>query len=164
MSLFGLCGAELSPFGPSVTNPIGLRSTAPARSVPRSTHTTAIKRNIEPLTAGHSLLGPAHVIAYPPSTPPPTPPSPALRLVQLNKALLSPNNTPGPRTKLLILKQFIEPSPVWRMSLANDYVSLSKEAGRRQADVRDSAEKAASLIKANQPHAFADLATGRSIG
>lgn len=46
------------------------------------------------------------------------------------------------------------------MSLANDYVSLSKEAGRRQADVRDSAEKAANLIKSNQPHAFADLATG----
>lgn len=47
------------------------------------------------------------------------------------------------------------------MSLANDYVSLSKEAGRRQADVRDSAEKAANLIKANQAHAFADLATGK---
>ncbi len=47
------------------------------------------------------------------------------------------------------------------MSLANDYISLSKEAGRRQADVRDSAEKAANLIKANQAHAFADLATGK---
>lgn len=46
------------------------------------------------------------------------------------------------------------------MSLANDYSSLSKEAGRRNADVRDSADKAAQLIKSNQAQAFADLDEG----
>lgn len=55
-----------------------------------------------------------------------------------------------------------DPDSAATMSLANDFVQLSKEAGRRNADVRDSADKAAQAIKTNQAQAFADLAVGTS--
>ncbi|GAA5873054.1 hypothetical protein JCM1840_007309 [Sporobolomyces johnsonii] len=43
--------------------------------------------------------------------------------------------------------------------LQADYAGLSKEAGRRHADVREAADKAHQLLKASKDQAFADLRT-----